>query len=83
MTNLIPPYRQRIVLTVIKRYHHSGMSKFGSFTIEEEDGESKLLYRLFISGEEKWNTTITAPPVPPEEEKKAASGSFWDRIRGW
>lgn len=59
------------------------MSKFGSFTIEEEDGESKLLYRLFISGEEKWNTTIAAPPVPPEEEKKAASGSFWDRIRGW
>jgi alkaline phosphatase D len=59
------------------------MSKFGSFTIEEEDGESKLLYRLFISGDEKWNTTITAPPVPPEEVKHASSGSFWDRLRGW
>lgn len=65
------------------RYHHSGMSKFGAFTIEEEDGDSKLLYRLFISGEEKWNTTITAPPLPAEEEKKAASGSFWDRLKNW
>ncbi|KAL6878922.1 PhoD-like phosphatase domain-containing protein [Trichoderma novae-zelandiae] len=79
----IPSYSQVDDEDVLIHYHHSGMSKFGSFTIEEEDGESKLLYRLFISGEEKWNTTITAPPVPPEEEKKASSGSFWDRLRGW
>ncbi|UKZ46345.1 hypothetical protein TrVGV298_000546 [Trichoderma virens] len=79
----IPSYKQVDDEDVLIQYHHSGMSKFGSFTIEEEDGESKLLYRLFISGEEKWNTTITAPPVPPEEEKKASSGSFWDRLRGW
>jgi alkaline phosphatase D len=59
------------------------MSKFGAFTIEEEDSDSKLLYRLFISGEEKWNTTITAPPLPHEEEKTASSGSFWDRLRNW
>ncbi|KAL7823968.1 PhoD-like phosphatase domain-containing protein [Trichoderma gracile] len=79
----IPSYSQVDDEDVLIQYHHSGMSKFGSFTIQEEDGESKLLYRLFISGDEKWNTTITAPPVPPEEEKRASTGSFWDRLRGW
>ncbi|PNP39395.1 hypothetical protein TGAM01_v207063 [Trichoderma gamsii] len=79
----IPSYKQVDNEDVLIQYHHSGMSKFGAFTIEEEDGDSKLLYRLFISGEEKWNTTITAPPLPAEEEKKAASGSFWDRLKNW
>ncbi|UKZ72926.1 hypothetical protein TrVFT333_000563 [Trichoderma virens FT-333] len=72
----IPSYKQVDDEDVLIQYHHSGMSKFGSFTIEEEDGESKLLYRLFISGEEKWNTTITAPPVPLKRRRRLLRDLF-------
>jgi alkaline phosphatase D len=37
-----------------------------------------LTYRLFVNGEQVWDTVITAPPVSAE----AKSSSFWDKIRG-
>lgn len=62
-----------------RRYIHSGNSKFGALTIEnhEQGVQSTLTYRLFINGEQVWDTVITAPPVTVEK-----SASFWDKFRG-
>lgn len=66
----------RIVL-IEDSYIPSGSSKFGSFTIENIDGQSILQYTLYIDGEERWTTQLSAPIV---EEAAKASGSFWDRF---
>ena len=68
------------MLTFDQRYIPYGTSKFGAFTIENIDGESNMLYRLFIDGQEKWNTTI----VPHKVESPVFEnpvGSFWDKIK--
>lgn len=53
-----------ILILYLSSYIPGGSSKFGAFTIENKaGGESSLQYRLFINGEERWNTTIEAPPA--------------------
>ncbi|CAG9954174.1 unnamed protein product [Clonostachys rosea f. rosea IK726] len=74
----IATYKQTDDEDVKLEYIPSGTSKFGSFTIENTDGESSLLYRLFIDGKERWNTTVVAPPVP---ESDSALSSFWSKFR--
>jgi alkaline phosphatase D len=63
------------------RYINAGNSKFGSLTIENlADGErSSLLYRLFVDGEEKWNTVVVTPELVDGAKPTI---SLWDRIRG-
>lgn len=58
------------------RYIPSGSSKFGSFTIEDVNGESVLHYQLYVDGKEAWNTTLSASAVPG-----SSSGSFWDKFK--
>ncbi|KAK4104903.1 hypothetical protein N658DRAFT_493004 [Parathielavia hyrcaniae] len=76
----IPTYRQRDEEDVMVKYIHKGNSKFGAITIENLEGgdQSSLKYRLFVDGEEVWNTMILSPP-PPAGGKSA--GSFWDRLK--
>ncbi|KAK5993582.1 hypothetical protein PT974_07016 [Cladobotryum mycophilum] len=74
----VPSYRQTDEEDIMLQYLHAGNSKFGSFTFENKEGESTLFYQLFIDGEETWNTTVTAPPVPESEKR---TGSFWDKFR--
>jgi alkaline phosphatase D len=63
------------------RYIHKGNSKFGAITIENLEGgdQSSLKYRLFIDGEEVWNTVILSPP--PAAGGGMFSGSFWDKFK--
>jgi alkaline phosphatase D len=68
----------RFVLAI--RYIHAGNSKFGAITMENlaNGVQSTLKYRLFIDGEERWNTLVQAPPLP---EGKKAGASLWDRFK--
>lgn len=53
------------LLTSLRRYIAEGNSKFGSVTIEspEASEQSLLKFRLFIDGEEKWNSILLSPPM--------------------
>ncbi|GAO15198.1 uncharacterized protein UV8b_04255 [Ustilaginoidea virens] len=75
----IPTYKQTDDEDVQLKYIPSGSSKFGSFTIENVDGNSTLQYRLFIDGEERWTTKLIQAPAV--DGPKAGGGSFWDRIK--
>ncbi|KAK3297016.1 PhoD-like phosphatase-domain-containing protein [Chaetomium fimeti] len=68
-------YRQKDQEDVMVKYIHKGNSKFGAISIENLEGgdQSSLKYRLFIDGEETWNTVILSPP--PLFGK--SGGSFW------
>lgn len=63
------------------RYIHAGQSKFGALTIEMlQDGKmSSLNYKLFVDGQEAWNTTILSPEATVVEEPKGSS--IWSRLR--
>ncbi|KAL1906002.1 hypothetical protein Sste5344_008261 [Sporothrix stenoceras] len=68
-------------------YIYRGNSKFGAVTIlpptTNEAGEtspSQLQYRLFINGNEAWNTTIETPKG--FEGPKALAKSFWGKLLG-
>jgi len=65
-----------MLIASVCRYIHKGNSKFGAITIENMEGgdQSSLKYRLFIDGEEVWNTVILSP-------SQVSAGSFWDRFR--
>ena len=62
------------------RYIYKGNSKFGAITIENMEGgtQSSLKYRLYVDGEEVWNTVLLSPDLPGGE---AARGSFWDMFK--
>ncbi|OAA68786.1 alkaline phosphatase family protein [Niveomyces insectorum RCEF 264] len=81
----IPTYLQRDDADVKIAYIHTGNSKFGAVTIrnadESEHGESSLKYRLFVDGEQAWNTTLLAPNAPTRESVKASS--IWNKILGY
>ncbi|KAK3902834.1 hypothetical protein C8A05DRAFT_43817 [Staphylotrichum tortipilum] len=78
----VPTYRQRDREDVLVKYIYKGNSKFGAVTIENlEDGDqSSLKYRLYVDGEEAWNTVILSPPTPAGNK---AGGSFWDSSYDW
>ncbi len=62
------------------RYIYKGNSKFGAVTIENLEGgdQSSLKYRLYVDGEEAWNTVILSPPTPAGAK---GGGSFWDKFK--
>lgn len=69
-------------MLTVRSYIPSGTSKFGAFTIEKVDGESTLLYRLFIDGKETWSTIVAAAPAPPPtEDSRSPLSAFWDKIK--
>lgn len=76
----IPSYRQTDDEDVKIKYINKGNSKFGAITIEnlEEGDQSSLKYRLFIDGEEVWNTVLLSPLVATGK----SAPSFWDRLTG-
>ena len=69
-----------MTLTFRLRYIYKGNSKFGAITIEnlEEGDQSSLKYRLFVDGQEVWNTVVLSPPSTVEHKE---SGSFWSRFK--
>lgn len=69
-----PTYKEVDSEDVKIKYIPSGISKFGSFTIEEIDGESSLAYQLYIDGQPTWNMTLHTTP------RETSSGSFWDKL---
>ncbi|KAL2177876.1 PhoD-like phosphatase-domain-containing protein [Thermothelomyces heterothallicus CBS 202.75] len=73
-----PTYRQTDRDDVMVKYIYKGNSKFGAITIENMEGsdQSSLKYRLFIDGEEVWNTVVLSPP-PAKVDR--STGSFWGR----
>ncbi|KAF3356530.1 hypothetical protein VDGD_08366 [Verticillium dahliae] len=77
----VPTYRQYDDEDVAIKYIHSGNAKFGALTIESHEGgtRSSLTYRLFIDGNEVWDTVVLTPTVPEVEKTPA---SFWRRIMG-
>ncbi|KAL2268582.1 hypothetical protein VTJ83DRAFT_3428 [Remersonia thermophila] len=77
----VPSYRQQDEEDVLVKYIYKGNSKFGAITIENLEGgrQSSLKYRLYVDGEEVWNTMILSPL--PRETSKVGSGSFWDRFK--
>ena len=64
----------------LDRYIHKGNSKFGAITIENLEGgeQSSLKYRLFVDGEEVWNTVVLSPPPTGSGR---SGGSFWDKFK--
>ncbi|KAK1778385.1 PhoD-like phosphatase-domain-containing protein [Copromyces sp. CBS 386.78] len=79
-------YRQRDSEDVEIKYINKGNSKFGAITIENLEGgdHSSLKYRLFVDGEEVWNTVVLSPPVVIEDVRPAiAAGSWWERLFAW
>ncbi|QPG96538.1 hypothetical protein C2857_004494 [Epichloe festucae Fl1] len=74
----IPTYKQVDDEDVKLEYIPFGRSKFGSFTIENVDGQSTLQYRLYIDGVERWTTQIAQAAVL---EGSKTGGSFWDRLK--
>ncbi|CAK7202106.1 hypothetical protein SEUCBS139899_004826 [Sporothrix eucalyptigena] len=92
----IPSYFQSGETDIKLAYIYRGNSKFGAVTIlpstegdssaiaktdgSIETGSSRLLYRLFINGEERWNTTIETPKAL--EGPKAKAKSFWSKLLG-
>ncbi|KAG5977299.1 hypothetical protein E4U55_006889 [Claviceps digitariae] len=74
----IPSYKQVDDEDVKLGYIPWGRSKFGSFTIDNVDGQSTLDYRLYIDGVERWTTQI-AQPADTGDAKTGTS--FWDRLR--
>ncbi|KOS18794.1 hypothetical protein ESCO_000657 [Escovopsis weberi] len=77
-----PSYRQTDQEDVMIKYLHAGNSKFGSFTFENKDGNNTLFYQLYIDGEEAWNTTVVAPPLP-ESGPRAAAEFLWGKVKGF
>lgn len=77
----IPTYKQTDDEDVELKYINTGNSKFGALTIENRaDGErSSLFYRLYVDGEEKWNTVVVTPELVDGVKPTV---SFWDRVRG-
>ncbi|KAL2152439.1 hypothetical protein VTH82DRAFT_5623 [Thermothelomyces myriococcoides] len=75
----LPTYRQVDREDVMVKYIHKGNSKFGAITIENMEGsdQSSLKYRLFIDGEEVWDTVVLSPP-PVKADR--STGSFWSRL---
>ncbi|KAG6009382.1 hypothetical protein E4U21_002692 [Claviceps maximensis] len=74
----VPSYKQVDDEDVKLGYIPAGRSKFGSFTIDNANGQSTLEYRLYIDGVERWTTQI----VQPFEIGESKTGtSFWDRLR--
>lgn len=65
---------------MVSRYIHKGNSKFGAITIENLEGgdQSSLKYRLFVDGEEVWNTVL----LSPKGDQAPARGSFWSKLIG-
>ncbi|KAK2589583.1 hypothetical protein QQS21_012743 [Conoideocrella luteorostrata] len=74
----IPTYKQVDNKDVKLKYIASGKSKFGSFTIEDVDGQSTLEYRLYIDGAERWTTQLVQAT---SAEDSTTGGYFWDRIK--
>ncbi|KJZ70746.1 hypothetical protein HIM_09879 [Hirsutella minnesotensis 3608] len=70
-------YRQQDDEDVMLSYIPAGSSKFGTFTIEEDAGVSTLEYCLYIDGQERWSTRLTAAPM---EEQPAPVKSWWERL---
>jgi len=72
-------YRQKDQEDVMVKYIHKGNSKFGAITIENLEGgdQSSLKYRLYIDGEEAWNTVILSPA---KRQYGNSGGSFWGRL---
>lgn len=89
----VPSYFQTDDADVKLRSINWGNSKFGVVTIlpsnetdsasgsSSETGPSQLLYRLFINGQEAWNTIIEAPVVLAGP-KAAKPKSFWSKLLG-
>ncbi|KAK4179531.1 PhoD-like phosphatase-domain-containing protein [Triangularia setosa] len=73
-------YRERDGEDVLVKYIHKGNSKFGAITIENLEGgdQSSLKYRLFVDGEEVWNTVL----LSPKGDQAPARGSFWSKLIG-
>jgi alkaline phosphatase D len=73
-------YRQKDEEDVMVKYIYKGNSKFGAISIENLEGgdQSSLKYRLFIDGEEAWNTVILSPTSSSHGK---SGGSFWDKFR--
>lgn len=67
-----------IVCLQKRRYIPSGHSKFGSFTIDNVDGQSTLEYRLYIDGVERWTKRIVQTGIIGESSSGA---SLWDRVK--
>lgn len=64
------------------RYIHSGNSKFGSITIEQDpdnSDKSALSYQLFVDGVVAWNATIQTPERSPGAK---TAGGLWERLKG-
>ena len=40
--------------------------------------QSSLKYRLYVDGEEVWNTVLLSPDLPASE---GSGGSFWDMFK--
>ncbi|KAL2884717.1 Alkaline phosphatase D [Ceratocystis lukuohia] len=81
----IPTYRQTDDEDEVVHYLHLGLSKFGAITVENfgSDGQSSLLYQMYLDGELAWNTTLISPKSTPETEKKitlSGASSIWSRI---
>jgi len=73
----IPTYQQTDGDDVLVKYIHRGNSKFGAITIEnlEQGDQSSLKYRLYVNGEEVWNTVVLSTP------RTSDTSSFWNRLR--
>ncbi|CAK7224326.1 hypothetical protein SCUCBS95973_005479 [Sporothrix curviconia] len=92
----IPSYFQSGDTDIKLKYIYRGNSKFGAITIlpsAEGDssaiakndgsiatGTSRLHYRLFINGEEAWDTTLESPKAITGP--KAKPQSFWSKLLG-
>ncbi|KAG6318063.1 hypothetical protein E4U22_005734 [Claviceps purpurea] len=74
----IPTYKQVDDEDVKLGYIPSGHSKFGSFTIDNVDGQSTLEYRLYIDGVERWTKRIVQTGIIGESSSGA---SLWDRVK--
>ncbi|KFY35453.1 hypothetical protein V494_05909 [Pseudogymnoascus sp. VKM F-4513 (FW-928)] len=61
----IPSYRQTDDEDVLVKYIPDGNSKFGSVTIESPQAseQSILKFRLFVNGEEEWDSILLSPPM--------------------
>jgi alkaline phosphatase D len=60
------------------RYIPNGSSKFGSFTIEKLGESSLLKFDLYIDGQERWSTVVSAPPAAESESSLSA---LWSKIK--
>ncbi|KAK4155485.1 PhoD-like phosphatase-domain-containing protein [Chaetomidium leptoderma] len=86
----IPTYRQRDGEDVMVKYIYKGNSKFGAITIENLEGgdQSSMKYRLYVDGEEVWNTVVLSPPPPANGGRLGGSDGHrscydWEFIRDY